>query len=311
MVSKASDDLPDPDRPVNTTSLSRGIDSVTFLRLCSRAPRIVIWSVGIRTLGYSFSRVTANVALPVATSRPSPPSTRHSATTVRRPAWITWPVARRCSPTLAALMKLSFRSKLMARTTPGISVRTDRPMAESASVLIMPPCTKPEWLAMSSVVVISTTAEPSPVSTSRSPSHSQALDGGALSPPPLRGTSPRGGEATFLFTALTLRHRHAGRGRPCNEPALLVDHVGLAEVQRLLHLDHAPDGAQTSFDDGSQEVDLQLDRRVPQSVFLEGAQRHPHRRVRDLGDHAALHDAASVPVLRTGLELEHQAARLG
>jgi len=65
-VSNASDDLPDPDRPVNTTSLSRGIDSVTFLRLCSRAPRIVIWSVGIRTLRYSFSRVTANVALAVA-----------------------------------------------------------------------------------------------------------------------------------------------------------------------------------------------------------------------------------------------------
>src|SRR5271166_750351 len=39
MVSKASDDLPDPDRPVNTTSLSRGIARSTFLRLCSRAPR--------------------------------------------------------------------------------------------------------------------------------------------------------------------------------------------------------------------------------------------------------------------------------
>src|SRR5450759_2503932 len=47
MVSKASDDLPDPESPVKTTSLSRGIDSVTFLRLCSRAPRMVIWSVGM------------------------------------------------------------------------------------------------------------------------------------------------------------------------------------------------------------------------------------------------------------------------
>src|SRR6266702_1657085 len=52
MVSKASEDFPDPDRPVKTTSLSRGIERVTFLRLCSRAPRIVIWSVGIRTFGY-------------------------------------------------------------------------------------------------------------------------------------------------------------------------------------------------------------------------------------------------------------------
>src|SRR6185437_3438949 len=42
MVSKASEDLPEPERPVNTTSLSRGISRSTFLRLCSRAPRIVI-----------------------------------------------------------------------------------------------------------------------------------------------------------------------------------------------------------------------------------------------------------------------------
>src|ERR687887_2230953 len=46
MVSKASEDLPDPLSPVKTTRRSRGIESVTFLRLCSRAPRIVIRSVG-------------------------------------------------------------------------------------------------------------------------------------------------------------------------------------------------------------------------------------------------------------------------
>src|SRR3954471_24614924 len=42
MVSNASEDFPEPDRPVNTTSLSRGISTSTFLRLCSRAPRIVM-----------------------------------------------------------------------------------------------------------------------------------------------------------------------------------------------------------------------------------------------------------------------------
>src|SRR5665647_565101 len=42
MVSKASDDLPEPDRPVNTTSSSRGIETSMFLRLCSRAPRMVM-----------------------------------------------------------------------------------------------------------------------------------------------------------------------------------------------------------------------------------------------------------------------------
>src|SRR5437773_11943744 len=40
MVSKASDDLPEPDSPVKTISFSRGSSRETFLRLCSRAPRI-------------------------------------------------------------------------------------------------------------------------------------------------------------------------------------------------------------------------------------------------------------------------------
>src|SRR5690348_10693890 len=39
MVSKASEDLPDPDRPVITTRLSRGMSTSMFFRLCSRAPR--------------------------------------------------------------------------------------------------------------------------------------------------------------------------------------------------------------------------------------------------------------------------------
>src|SRR4051812_12192427 len=39
MVSKARDDLPEPDRPVMTTSLSRGRSTSIFLRLWTRAPR--------------------------------------------------------------------------------------------------------------------------------------------------------------------------------------------------------------------------------------------------------------------------------
>src|SRR6185295_10671265 len=42
IVSKASDDLPDPLSPVITTSRSRGIVTSMFLRLCSRAPLITI-----------------------------------------------------------------------------------------------------------------------------------------------------------------------------------------------------------------------------------------------------------------------------
>src|SRR5581483_4480497 len=42
MVSKASELLPEPDSPVNTTSSSRGMSRSTFLRLCSRAPRMAM-----------------------------------------------------------------------------------------------------------------------------------------------------------------------------------------------------------------------------------------------------------------------------
>src|ERR1700730_16792116 len=41
MVSNARDDLPDPEMPVKTMSRSRGRSRSTFLRLCSRAPRMV------------------------------------------------------------------------------------------------------------------------------------------------------------------------------------------------------------------------------------------------------------------------------
>src|ERR1700722_3535750 len=39
IVSKAREDLPEPDKPVKTISLSRGRSSETSRRLCSRAPR--------------------------------------------------------------------------------------------------------------------------------------------------------------------------------------------------------------------------------------------------------------------------------
>src|SRR3954469_23425476 len=50
MVSKASEDLPDPESPVMTTSASRGSETVTSLRLCSRAPvtTMEFWRLDIR-----------------------------------------------------------------------------------------------------------------------------------------------------------------------------------------------------------------------------------------------------------------------
>src|SRR3954462_15664648 len=47
MVSNARDDLPEPDRPVITVRLSRGMSTAMPLRLCSRAPRTLMW-VSIR-----------------------------------------------------------------------------------------------------------------------------------------------------------------------------------------------------------------------------------------------------------------------
>jgi len=42
-VSNAMVDFPEPDRPVKTTSLFLGIDKLTFFKLCSRAPRILMF----------------------------------------------------------------------------------------------------------------------------------------------------------------------------------------------------------------------------------------------------------------------------
>src|ERR1700752_5114795 len=62
MVSKASEDLPEPERPGNTTSLSRGISISTFLRLCSRAPRMVIARDAEPALGWRFALSTSSIS---------------------------------------------------------------------------------------------------------------------------------------------------------------------------------------------------------------------------------------------------------
>src|SRR5213593_242475 len=80
MVSKASEDLPEPESPVITTSWSRGISRSMFLRLCSRAPRMTIRSLAMATYCVSVARprqhsvldwppVTEGLASPVARSR--------------------------------------------------------------------------------------------------------------------------------------------------------------------------------------------------------------------------------------------------
>src|SRR5882724_7947320 len=53
MVSKARLDLPEPERPVTTMSLSRGISTDMFFKLCTRAPctAIVVRAAGLVVAG--------------------------------------------------------------------------------------------------------------------------------------------------------------------------------------------------------------------------------------------------------------------
>src|SRR6185369_14963019 len=47
IVSKAREDLPEPERPVITVNRSRGISTLMFLRLCWRAPLTLMRSMAI------------------------------------------------------------------------------------------------------------------------------------------------------------------------------------------------------------------------------------------------------------------------
>src|SRR5712692_7562380 len=64
MVSKARLDLPEPDSPVTTMSLSRGISTVIFFRLCTRAPctAIVVRAAGLVAIR-SFPHVNERLLL--------------------------------------------------------------------------------------------------------------------------------------------------------------------------------------------------------------------------------------------------------
>src|SRR5437667_9121372 len=66
MVSKAKLDLPEPERPVTTMRLSRGISSAMFLRLCTRAPctAIVVRAAAFGAAFLPFRFMAASEAIP-------------------------------------------------------------------------------------------------------------------------------------------------------------------------------------------------------------------------------------------------------
>src|SRR4051812_40392451 len=59
MVSKASEDLPDPETPVTTVRVLCGISKSMFLRLWTRAPRTTILSVDMPEAAALASRQSA------------------------------------------------------------------------------------------------------------------------------------------------------------------------------------------------------------------------------------------------------------
>src|SRR3989454_5887745 len=71
MVSKARLDLPDPERPVTTVSLWRGISRWMFFRLCWRAPRTTIFSSMAQPIDYCTASAGDG---PAARERPARPS---------------------------------------------------------------------------------------------------------------------------------------------------------------------------------------------------------------------------------------------
>src|ERR1700741_2179614 len=63
MVSKAREDLPEPDRPVITVNRSRGISTLMFLRLCWRAPLTLMRSMAIAKISYCSQLIFARQAI--------------------------------------------------------------------------------------------------------------------------------------------------------------------------------------------------------------------------------------------------------
>src|SRR5262245_36319801 len=89
MVSNARLDLPEPESPVTTMSLSRGISTEMFLRLCTRAPwtATVVRAVARETLRLGAERFLGILSRPFTLFRESElTETNHRDTEAQRNA---------------------------------------------------------------------------------------------------------------------------------------------------------------------------------------------------------------------------------
>src|SRR5215208_4435683 len=57
MVSKAREDLPEPESPVITVKRSRGMSTLMFFRLCWRAPLTLMRSMAIAKISHSSRQI--------------------------------------------------------------------------------------------------------------------------------------------------------------------------------------------------------------------------------------------------------------
>src|SRR5713226_7957606 len=101
-----------------------------------------------------------------------------------------------------------------------------------------------------------------------------------------------------------------GRARPGHEPLLRVHDVALDEADRPAALHDASGGGEPSRPDGLEEVDLELERRERLALVERGRPGHPHRRVRDVAEDAAVERAHRVRVALRRLERDDRPARL-
>src|SRR3989337_1233862 len=90
MVSKASDDLPDPLRPVITTNRSLGITTSIFLRLCSLAPLMMMLCWSIDVILTHFQNACPRVKWVRHCSSPASLSSLHPTSSLRGPTGVSY-----------------------------------------------------------------------------------------------------------------------------------------------------------------------------------------------------------------------------
>src|SRR6266849_2717177 len=106
---------------------------------------------------------------------------------------------------------------------------------------------------------------------------------------------------------LIAAQRQAGAGRLRDQPASVVGHRAFGEADGLPALDDDAVGDEMRLFDGSEKVDLELQRREALALFERRGVRHAHRRVGDVAEDPAVQRAHRVGMPAVGVERELRA----